>query len=284
MLYAFPTAKEEVLNVVTPLPFKVPVPSVVKPFLKVMVPDGVPKEPVTKAVKDTDSPKTDGFGAAISTIALLALLTTWFTAELVLVTKFESPPYSAVMLYAFPTAKEEVLNVATPLPFNVPVPSVVEPFLKVMVPDGVPKEPVTKAVKVIDSPKTDGLGAAISTVALLALLTTWLTAELVLVTKFASPPYSAVMLYELPTAKVDVLNVANPLPFKVAVPSVVKPFLKVMVPDGVPEEPVTVAVKIIGCPKTDGFTEDVNPVALLALLTTWLTAELVLVTKLASPE
>jgi hypothetical protein len=259
----------------------VTVPREVTPSKNSTVPATVPapgETAATVAVKVMDCPKTDGFGAAISTIALLALLTTWFTAELVLVTKFESPPYSAVMLYAFPTAKEEVLNVATPLPFNVPVPSVVEPFLKVMVPDGVPKEPVTKAVKVIDSPKTDGLGAAISTVALLALLTTWLTAELVLVTKFASPPYSAVMLYELPTAKEEVLNVVTPLPFKVPVPSVVKPFLKVMVPDGVPKEPVTKAVKDTDSPKTDGFGAAISTVALLALLTTWLTAEQVLVT------
>ena len=68
----------------------------------------------------------------------------------------------------------------------------------------------------------------------------------------------------LPTAKEDVLNVVTPLPFKVPVPSVVEPFLKVMVPDGVPEEPVTVAVKIIGCPKTDGFTEDANAVVVVA--------------------
>ena len=68
----------------------------------------------------------------------------------------------------------------------------------------------------------------------------------------------------LPTGKEDVLKVATPLPFKVPVPSVFEPFLKVMVPDGVPEEPVTVAVKIIGCPKTDGFTEDVNAVEVVA--------------------
>ena len=91
MLFALPTAKVDVLNVANPLPFNVPVPSVVEPFLKVMVPDGVPKESVTKAVKVTDSPKTEGFGAAISTIALLALFTTWLTVELVLVMKLESP-------------------------------------------------------------------------------------------------------------------------------------------------------------------------------------------------
>ena len=46
----------------------------------------------------------------------------------------------------------------------------------------------------------------------------------------------------------------------------------------------TVAVKVTDSPKTEGFTEDVNTVVVLALFTTWLTAELVLVTKLTSPE
>ena len=46
----------------------------------------------------------------------------------------------------------------------------------------------------------------------------------------------------------------------------------------------TVAVKVTDCPKTEGFTEDVNAVVVLALFTTWLTAVLVLVTKLESPE
>ena len=72
------------------------------------------------------------------------------------------------------------------------------------------------------------------------------------------------MLYALPTAKEDVLNVVTPLPFKVPVPSVVEPFLKVMVPDGVPEEPVTVAVKVIDWPKSEGFTEDANAVVVVA--------------------
>jgi hypothetical protein len=47
----------------------------------------------------------------------------------------------------------------------------------------------------------------------------------------------------------------------------------------------TVAVKVIDCPKSEGFTEDVNAVVVLGRkVTTWLTAELVLVTNLASPE
>jgi len=49
-------------------------------------------------------------------------------------------------------------------------------------------------------------------------------------------------------------------------------------------ELLTAAVKVTDWPKTEGFAEDVKVVVVLALLTTWPTAELVLVTKLASPE
>ena len=62
--------------------------------------------------------------------------------------------------------------------------------------------------------------------------------------------------------------------------------LKVTVPPAVPapgETGATVAVKVTDCPKTEGVVE-ANVVVVLALLTTWLTAELVLVTKLESPE
>jgi len=49
-------------------------------------------------------------------------------------------------------------------------------------------------------------------------------------------------------------------------------------------ELLTVAVKVTDWPKSEGFTEDAKAVVVLALLTTWLTTELVLVTKLESPE
>ena len=56
--------------------------------------------------------------------------------------------------------KPDVLNVATPEPFSVPVPRVVEPSRNVTVPVGVP-EPgalaVTVAVNVTDWPNTEGL-------------------------------------------------------------------------------------------------------------------------------
>jgi hypothetical protein len=43
-------------------------------------------------------------------------------------------------------------------------------------------------------------------------------------------------------------------------------------------------VKVTDCPKTEGLVEDVNAVVVLALVTTWFTAVLVLEMKLESPE
>ena len=64
------------------------------------------------------------------------------------------------MIEWLPIVKADVLNVATPEPFNVPVPRVVEPSRNVTVPVGVP-EPgalaVIVAVNVTDSPNTEGL-------------------------------------------------------------------------------------------------------------------------------
>lgn len=59
-----------------------------------------------------------------------------------------------------PPDKDEVLKVATPDPFSVPVPSVVVTSLNVTVPVGVPEAPplaVTVALKVTDWPSVDGL-------------------------------------------------------------------------------------------------------------------------------
>ena len=63
--------------------------------------------------------------------------------------------------------------------------------MKRTVPVGVP-EPgalaVTVAVNVTDWPKTDGLAVVATLVVVLALLTTWLSADEVLVAKFVSLP------------------------------------------------------------------------------------------------
>jgi hypothetical protein len=168
----------------------VTVPKEVEPSKNSTVPEAVPAPgavAATVAVKVIDSPNTEGVVEA-NVVVVLALLTTWLTAELVLVTKLESPPYSAVMLLEA-TASDAMDKVAVP-DVRVPVPMMVEPFLKVTVPEAVPapgETAATFAVKVIDSPKTEGVVEA-SVVVVLALLTTWLTAELVLVTKLESPP------------------------------------------------------------------------------------------------
>ena len=72
----------------------------------------------------------------------------------------------------------------------------------------------------------------------------------------------------------------------VPLPITVVPSRKLTVPAGVPAPGLTtaiVAVKVVDCPKTDGLTDDVRLVVVLALFTTWLTAVLVLVRKLPSP-
>ena len=76
-------------------------------------------------------------------------LTTWPPLSVpLLVLKLPSPPYVAV-IGCVPALKLEVAKVATPLPFNVPVPRVVEPSLNVTVPVGpLPEVGVTVAVNV----------------------------------------------------------------------------------------------------------------------------------------
>ena len=73
---------------------------------------------------------------------------------------------------------------------------------------------------------------------------------------------------------------------RVPLPITVVPSRKFTVPAGAPAPGLTtatVAVKVVDCPKTVGLTDDVRLVVVLALLTTWLTAVLVLVRKLPSP-
>ena len=51
--------------------------------------------------------------------------------------KSESPAKTAVIQWP-PTVRAEVVNVAMPDPFSIPVPRLVEPFSKVTMPVGVP--------------------------------------------------------------------------------------------------------------------------------------------------
>jgi len=81
-------------------------------------------------------------------------------------------------------------------------------------------------------------------------------------------------------------EVAEPEDIVTAVPMALPLSKNWTVPVAVPapgETAATVAVNVTDCPKTEGVVE-ANVVVVLALLTTWLTAVLVLVTKLVSPE
>ncbi len=74
----------------------------------------------------------------------------------------------------------------------------------------------------------------------------------------------------MPTASAEVVNVAMP-PLSVPVPIGLPPSSNVTVPVGVPDPGATaptVAVNVIDCPNTDGFTEDVTAVVVSALFTT----------------
>src|SRR5439155_114231 len=91
------------------------------------------------------------------------------------------------------------------------------------------------------------------------------------------------MVYGLPTAvSVEIVKLACPLPFSASGPARVAPGLAQVPPlknvtlpavAGLPA-PVTVAVKVTDWAKVEGFGADVTVVALLALLTTWLTLPL----------
>ena len=92
----------------------------------------------------------------------------------------------------------------------------------------------------------------------------------------------------LPPARAEVVNVATP-PANVPEPIGVPPSRNVTNPVGVPvagATAVTVAVNVTGWPTTEGFTDDVTVVALLALLTTcgFPVIEPVLPLKVESPR
>src|SRR5580693_6307406 len=74
-----------------------------------------------------------------------------------------------------------------------------------------------------------------------------------------------------PTARVDMVKVATPLPFRVPVPSDELPFLKVTVPVGTPlpgAAAVTVAVNLIDWLYTEGLTDELTAVLVLDVFTT----------------
>src|SRR2546425_4076704 len=176
-----PTLSELALKlaVVTPmLVLRAPLLIRVVPSKKLTVPLGeattvLPGETtLTVAVKVVDWPNRVGLTEDVSAVMVSALLTTWVRATEVEGLKLVSLLYVTVMPW-LAVVSALVLNAAgvTPPPVdNVPVPSVVEPSLKVTVPVGLaaaalPGElTLTVAVKVTDWPETEGLVEEATTV------------------------------------------------------------------------------------------------------------------------
>src|SRR6266704_5010 len=70
-----------------------------------------------------------------------------------------------------------------------------------------------------------------------------------------------------PTAREAVVSVAMPEESSVPVPRLVAPSRNVTVPVGMPTGELTVAVKVTGWPKVDGFAEDTRAVVVAGLIT-----------------
>jgi hypothetical protein len=129
---------------------------------------------------------------------------------------------------------------------------------------------LTVAVTVTLCPCVIELDATTSEVVLLALLTVCGTTFEMLPEFPLSPAKTAVIAWD-PRASDDVPNVATPELFRVLTPRVVDPSLNVTaspLPEAIGVLPLlTVAVKVIGWPKVDGFTEDERTVVVVAWLT-----------------
>jgi hypothetical protein len=147
-----PTVSVDVVSDATPLPLSVPVPRVIVPSRKVTVPVGVPDVlDLIVAVNVTGVPldveAAELTSAVVVALAAAGVMVSIIAAD-VLPAKFALPLYFAV-IECVPTASVDVVRVATPPLFNVPVPSVVVPSRNVTVPVGAPPMPgLTVAVHV----------------------------------------------------------------------------------------------------------------------------------------
>jgi hypothetical protein len=113
-------------------------------------------------------------GETISVVVLFALLMFCVIGAEVLAVLLLSPAKAAVMVCE-PSASDDVVNVAMPEPFSVPVPSVAAPSLNVTVsplPEVIGVPPLlTVAVKVTDWPYADGFAEDVRA----AVVVPWIT-------------------------------------------------------------------------------------------------------------
>ena len=86
-----------------------------------------------------------------------------------------------------------------------------------------------------------------------------------------------------PTAREAVVSVAMPKESSAPVPRLVAPSRNVTVPVGMPAGELTVAVKVTGWPKVDGFAEEIAVTVVAPLFTVCDNADELLGLKFVSP-
>lgn len=159
--------------------------------------------------------------------------------------KFVSPGYCAVIECA-PAVSEDVEKLAADAEFSVAVPSEVVPSRKVIIPVGdfcaLVGVTLTMNVTLAPCAADDGPVSVVTVGISAGALMVIVSALDVLVAKFASPPYFAVIVCA-PAERAVVESVATPAALSVPVPNEVAPSRKVTVPVGfaVPLAGVTLA-------------------------------------------
>ena len=204
--------------------------------------------PAATAAGETEVTASGGAAGAV---------TVWISVEEVLAVKVASPSYCAVM-ECEPMPSEEILSVAWPELFNVPLPSSKLPSKNVAIPVGVPAAVVvTVAVNVTDWPRGEVLPleeefSAVTVALVPALLTVCMNVAEELGAKAVSPSYCAVRRCD-PIAREDRTRVPCPLEFNVPVPIETPLSKNVTFPVGitVPEPCATAAVSVTDWPKKE---------------------------------
>jgi hypothetical protein len=120
-----------------------------------------------------------------------------------------------------------------------------------------PVEELRFAVNVTGFPKVDGLLLETSRTVVTGLLfTTWLSGDELAASLFASPRYAATIEC-VPELRLEVVNEATELAFKLPLPISVDPSMKFTVPVGVvPVAEATLALKVTGCRYAAGFADE----------------------------
>jgi hypothetical protein len=233
-------------------------------------------------VKVTDCPRIDGFAEELTVVDVGAGLTVWL--------RFPELPlkFPSAFVYTALMACGEPLTFRVAVALLVAIAAEPDPESGTAAPNGTPSaenwtEPVgvavltpapavlaTVAVKVTDCPKIDGFTEEVTVVEVGAGLTVWFRfPELPL-----KPP--SMFVYTALMACGEPLTLRVAVALLVAIAAVPDPESGTAAPNGTPSienwtEPVgvavvvpvlvTVAVKVIDCPKIDGFTVEVTVVA-----------------------